>query len=218
MKSGIVLCGLTLTASSVCAQNPCPFKEGRIREYKVTRNQAAATHVKITTLAQRDLGGQQVTPERTDVDGQSSYSFMVSDDTGLYEVAHQEIGALEPQVHPTPRYALKYPLKARTSWGQLDETSLLKHRAPLLVKTKVERTGDTVTVTAGTLQNCVRTRTYGDGIYSLGVGRQAKVFVEQRDWYCPDVCLVKRVRVEYSDDARMGRRQQVVTELAATPD
>jgi hypothetical protein len=218
MKSGVVLCGLILTAGGALAQDLCPFKQGQSREYKVARNRDPETHVKVTTLAERELDGRRVIPERTDAAGQSSYSFMVRDDTGVYELAHQERGALEPEVDPTPRYILRYPLEHRDTWEEVDKTSLLEVQAPLPVETKVERTGETVTVAAGTFRNCVRTRTYGTGRYSFGQGRQPRVWVEERDWYCPGLCLVKSVRVEYSDDTRMGPRQQVVKELAATTD
>ncbi len=111
MRTRMVLGGLVLLAACGGADDTLyPLKEGQTWEYQVSAGSmlgsAGGQRVTLTNLPQRNLKGRKVTPQRVDISQQSHFSFVASDDTGIYEYARQNAGAVEPEILSTPSYYL----------------------------------------------------------------------------------------------------------------
>lgn len=209
MRNRIVLSSLLLLAG--CGrghQNLYPLKEGLTWEYQVSfrsvMGMPEGQRATLTNQPQGELWGRKVTPQRLDIGQESHFMFVASDETGIYEYARQDAAAVEPEIRSTPEYFLKYPLEAGATWDGTTETNWLARKVRVSTRTTVETLDETVTVSAGSFRNCVKTKTFGDSSFNLGVLGRAKVTVEEHSWFCPGVGLVKAVLKEGSDHFMMG--------------
>lgn len=155
-----------------------------------------------------------MTPQKLDIGQQSHFSFVISDQTGIYEYARQPAGAVDPEVLPIPSYSLKYPLKAEASWEGTREVNLPLEKVSLTTQTYIESLEDVVTVPAGTFEQCVKTKTMDETSKDLGGSITANVTLEEQSWFCPDVGMVKSVRKEVGNHLVAGSKQ-VSIELAS---
>ena len=176
-----------------------PLGQGLTWEYQIAAGSMLGLEgeqrVTVTNLPQRDLSGRRVTPQKVDIGQQSHFSFVVSDQSGIYEYAHQPAGAVEPKILPTPSYYIKYPLKTGATWEGTTETNLLTKKVSISTHTTVESMDEAVTVPAGTFEHCVKTKTVGETSQNLGAFMgTARVTVEEYSWFCPGVGMVKAVR------------------------
>lgn len=213
MRSIIVASSLLLLINCSGSDHTLyPLKQGMMWEYQIAAGSmlgsAGGQRATLTNLPQRELSGRKVTPQKIDIGQQSQFSFVVSDQTGVYEYARQAAGAVEPEILLTPSYSLKYPLKAGASWDGTTETSLLMNRISMATQTTVESMDEAVTVPAGTFEHCVRTKTLGEANQKLGAFMgTARVTLEEHSWYCPGIGMVKAVRKEGSNNMMMGSGQ-----------
>ena len=126
MKRVAALCAvLLLCACSRGEQGYYPLKEGSTWEYQISLGRGQTERGVLTNLAQRDLKGKKVTPQKFDIGQQSYFTFIAADDTGIYEYAQQPAGALEPEVPSVPSFLFKYPLKTGNTWDGTTEPKFL---------------------------------------------------------------------------------------------
>lgn len=183
-----------------------PLDEGQSWDYQVSMDRggrSANLDVTVTNMPQRDLGDQQVVPQKTEFTtengvSQTSFGFIVSDDTGIYVYAEQSADATEPKILSEPNYRLKYPLEAGATWEGEGKTQFLKNEVSVPVQTTVQATDTVVTVPAGTFEKCVKTRTEGETTINPGysLADEAEISIEGHGWFCPEVGLVKSIREE----------------------
>ncbi|MGC8654676.1 MAG: hypothetical protein ACP5US_11880 [Candidatus Kryptoniota bacterium] len=134
--------------------------------------------------------------------GTTTYTgFVVSSDSGIYQIAGQSISDPKPQFI-TSQCILKFPLKVGTTWNWYETTSLLSsdiyevNDKPVLCKASVQSVNETVTTPAGTFYNCIEVVKHGKTFLSVGTFYMEKtllVNVEDFEWYAPDIGLVKAI-------------------------
>lgn len=159
----------------------------------------------VTNLPRRELGGRSVVPRKVDVEGQTSFVFVVRDDSGYYEYAKQDANDTEPVVSRSPSYYLRHPAVPGTSWQDTAVTQMLTSRVRVPLTATVESASEVVTVPAGTFENCLKVVSRGSAHRDLGsiMGR-ARIDLERHAWYAPGVGLVRAVFREHSNHMMMG--------------
>jgi hypothetical protein len=75
----------------------------------------------------------------------------------------------------------------------------------------MEKNDDTVTVPAGTFQNCLRLK----GVCDAANKKDQKVQAELYIWYAPDVGWIKTLRKEQSSDPSLGDGGTFTNQLLA---
>ena len=113
------------------------------------------------------------------------------------------------------KYLIRFPLKIGTEWKQttrpyltekmIQEINNMQNSMPGLSLVKplnmhyqIESIDDIVEVPAGRYHNCLRIRGAGQCSFtsSGSFAKHIVIDVEHKDWYCPDVGLVKTERYE----------------------
>jgi hypothetical protein len=131
-----------------------------------------------------------------------------SDDTGIYRVASKSDLDAEPKLDAKPRYVLKAPLAAGSSWQASTTAYLLKRRAefprelrhthPSITMTyTIETLGEQVQTRAGAFSNCLRVKgTAALRVFADPVVGWRDMPLTTTEWYCDGVGLVRLVREE----------------------
>lgn len=211
MKKVCTLIFLTisvLVSSNSSAQMLYPLNEGLTWTYQVSMgtlsNSAPGQLATMTNMPARLLEGKEVIPQKIDVAQQSYFMFVVSDNIGVYEYARQLPGAVEPEVHPSPKFFLKLPLEEGATWEGTIQTSLLMSQLTVPTRTTVESMNAVVTVPLGTFEKCAKTRTFGETNHKIAFVGTARVTVETYNWYCPSVGLARSVHAESGNHSMLG--------------
>lgn len=159
----------------------------------------------ITTEGRVDLEGGPAWRRRS-ADGVDWY--LRSDATGTYRVAVKNDLAEEPTPDPQPRYVLKAPLAAGTTWQHPTTAYLLRRRADFPPEIRhshpavpmvytIQAVGEAVSVRAGRYEGCVRVHGLAKvHLFADPVAGWRDVPLETTEWYCPGPGLVKLTRNE----------------------
>lgn len=150
--------------------------------------------------------GDEITHMRRLLDG--SYNFFQVNDTGILLVRREKTIDLDTDYTDTDQYLFQFPLQVGTAWeSSVISKALIKTgppqktefhiRARVPVTARIASLTDTVTVPAGTFENCLRIESRGDSFINAGnyVGKTI-VRLEETNWYAPGVGLVKSFRQE----------------------
>jgi hypothetical protein len=185
-----------------------PLDEGRTWEYQFSASSmlgpGGTQKIVITNLPDRELAGKKVTPQKVDVGGVSTFSFILEDANGICEYASQERGAPEPEIKPNPSYILRNPVKAGTTWQEQTRTHILQENVPFTLTSTIEGTDETITVPAGTFKSCVKVKGSGNAQKKLGILGDAQITVEQYTWFAPGVGMIKFMQKESSNHMMVG--------------
>ncbi len=134
--------------------------------------------------------------------------YLRSDDSGTYRVALKNDLTEEPTPDPQPRYVLKMPLAAGTTWQSTTTAYLLRRRADFPPEIRhshpavpmiytIEAVDDKVAVRAGSFERCVRVRGLAAlRLFADPVAGWRDVPLKTTEWYCPGPGLVKLTREE----------------------
>ena len=180
-----------------------PLEEGRKWSYKLTvaiqgKGLLATTRERtvfstLTNLPERQIQGKDATPQKMDANGDTSFSFVVSDDSGVYEVATQSSRDVEPKTNTDPSYLFKRPISVGTTWIGSTRSQYMDVYIP--TETVIESTDAVVTVTSGTFENCIRLKTVGSHEEKsegpFGLLHEEKVSLEEFTWFAEGVGLIR---------------------------
>ena len=210
--AAVLLASWGLGQFFACSRGPesyYPLAEGWVWEYRVTPvsllERQGAADVVVTNIGTRDLRGKKVTVQKVDSRVASHVLFVAEDGDGVFELATQAPGAVEPVLRTPPSYFLRYPIKPGTTWEGPGETTLLRQNVSLTLRSTVETVGEVVTVPAGTFERCVRVRSVGAAKAELRrLGGVADIDVEDYRWYAPGVGQVASLRKERSNSLIVG--------------
>ena len=225
IQRSFFLFALLLTGSSGCTQGSgdyFPLDAGRSWDYRVTRTirgEVREQRLLLGSVAPTTVEGVVYYPRRL-LDGRLEF----------HERAPEGVLAVDP-VSGKKSLVLPQAPEAGRTWqggthihflevtGVFAPTFQERVQKTIPLEFRVEAGDETVTVGAGTFENCLRVRATG----SLFAGSTLKDFmgirfisVEQTDWYAPGVGLVRRVRNEYTTPADWNN--QYVQELLAFGD
>ncbi len=151
--------------------------------------------MEVRNLAGRELFGKSVIPRSQTINGKNAgMSFVVSDASGVYEIASQQPGDETPKQTVPPNYDFKLPLSVGTSWEGQDETDSDAFLDKVQVKTKclIEKLDDEVTVPAGTYK-ATKVSCTGSAQRDMKMQGLTTTVVESHTWYAPDIGLVKSI-------------------------
>ncbi len=212
-----ILLVLSLSACSHSTNDDAlfPLAEGRSWTYRVDAvpdDINIATSVESLTMQSRSaelLDGTAAMRRHSD----SGVDYWLrSDNTGIYRVASK--GPLDPEPKPDNpvRYVLQKPFVLGTKWEATTTTYLLKRRnqtpheirnlaryESFPMRYHIDGLDETVETPAGTFKSCLRV--HGRSEIKLYVDEKLDyrdVPLTTREWYCPDVGLVKLERSEMS--------------------
>lgn len=200
MRVGQLRIRLLLVLASVlcsCGNSFFPLEEGLAWTYQMSMEtdygRVSSVKMKIENMKKRELAGRQVTPQKVNLGGPTSFNFMVDDSEGIFEFASQGANSAEPAILSNPLFYLRHPLQVGTEWKI--------HRAPVFLKepftmsARIESIEETVTVPAGTFERCIKVVAAG---VERGVlfGDNVEIKFDRSTWFCPGVGLVKHVRHE----------------------
>lgn len=185
-----------------------PLNKGLKWQYDValiTRDGLSNQKYIFNNLGKRKLDGESVFL-RESVDGTISY---YSNDEGeIHYLGYKDSQLLNSEFNENKQIILPKNISVGTNWQDETLTKLLQKTGPpqktlfkiiakVPIEVKVESLTDTVTVPAGTFENCLKITMSGSVYKDAGnyVGLTI-VAVEQSNWYAPGVGLVKLERTE----------------------
>jgi hypothetical protein len=150
------------------------------------------------TLARREVGGRQVTPQSVELGGQFATIFRLEDKEGVKVIATQAADEQEPQLE-SGQFDIRFPVMVGRTWDDASEAMFLKESVEVIGESRIEAIDDVVTVPAGTYDKCVRVRfTTVDGRLPSKLGGGPLSITSVR-WFAPGVGMVK-----YQHDDRSG--------------
>jgi hypothetical protein len=167
----------------------------------------------LSTLGRERLADQDTWRRRSD----SGVDYWHrSDETGIFRVASKSDLDAEPQPDAAPRYVLKAPLAAGSSWQATTTAYLLKRRAEFpreirhshpainMVYT-IEAVGQTLDTRAGRFSDCLRVRGQASlRLFADPVAGWRDMPLTTTEWYCRGVGLVRLVREEPARSAYLS--------------
>jgi len=185
-----------------------PLKENLEWNYLVSNNSSiigeeGSLKMTVTNMPKREMNGKTVTPQKVTVNGIILFNFYVEDQSGIYSIAQQTFNSPEPVI-TKPDYLLHFPIEIGSTYEEKGKTQALTTNIPIKVLFKVESNKETVTVPAGTFENCLKIRGVGDSIQNHGILGKAKIHAEYLFWYAPGIGLIKAVITEKSNHLMSG--------------
>ena len=124
----------------------------------------------------------------TQVSEYNIITYYGSDETGVYVGARKVEGMLTRKIYEPPRYLLKSPFNAGTTWQSIAESTLMSGvEVPLTYR--IEADNDKVTVPLGEFNSCLR-------VSATGMHGSPMVRIEMTSWYARGIGLVKETRKE----------------------
>lgn len=171
-------------------------------------NTTSAREIRVLrTLGREAIDGGDAWRRRSD----SGVDYWLrADAQGIYRVASKSDLDAEPRPDPAPRFVLKEPIAAGTSWQAATAPYLLMRRAefpPELRHThpsvpmnyRIEAVGQSVETRAGRFDDCLRVQGVAALVlFSDPVAGWRPMPLTTTEWYCRGVGLVKLQREEPS--------------------
>ena len=202
----------TLTACSSSDQDLFPLQSGVWRYYETT------THILDDIKSQRIIAG---IAERSNTDNGQIFilrqapnkdAYLQVMEDSIYRVATRDRHLLTENWEETPTKILPRSPQVGEQWTVQSELALIESRTfarqdklrnrtiPLALSVEVISTAESITVPAGTFENCVLLKS--EGVVNVKTDRgnaNADVIVLRQDWYAPGVGLVRSERQEQSE-------------------
>lgn len=147
---------------------------------------------------------------RKTLDGRE-YHYTINDD-GIMVQNYEITEGMQTRIESNQHYVFKFPLEVGQSWNDKSYSQVLIKTGPpqktvfrinanIPVNVTVESMNESVTVPAGTFNNCIKINLKGSGFHDAGnyVGHTI-VSIDEERWYAPGVGLVKSIRREKTTD------------------
>jgi hypothetical protein len=148
------------------------------------------------------------------------------DDTGTYRVASKTDVDRDPKIDPEHRYVLRKPYVVGTEWSTPTSAFILERpneyrrqfrntHKPFPITFRIEAVNEKVTTPSGSFEGCLKVS--GRAVIKLYVdalGVWDDVPLTSMEWYCPNVGLVKLVRLEKSP-SKLVRGGELTMQLVA---
>ncbi|MCK4812535.1 MAG: hypothetical protein KAT14_01210 [Candidatus Marinimicrobia bacterium] len=198
---------LFFTSCSSKTDDYYPLKEGYTWTYNVNNGEKIQS---VENFEHRKLEKQKVIPQKIDVNGVTSFIFLAENNKGIYQFAKQASDAIEPAILEIPIYILKNPIKIGTTWQKDSKTMLMMEELPVTLTYTIESKKETVTVPAGTFENCLKVKAEASIEKDKGFLGVITVTITHYDWYAPNVGLIKSVKTESGNHMLTPVRESIV--------
>lgn len=193
-----------------CGEAPSgyfPMQAGLEWEYRVTtehRGDVETETYRVRNIHTRRTGrGIEVTRRTSD----GTDYLLVQDDTGVYRAGKRLVVEHDIVPDASQRYVLKQPIELGTDWISSTHAYVLRRLHPyedslrrgthLDLSYQIVAVDETVDVPAGRFEHCLLVRGLGNlTIYSDAVLGFTEIPIETREWYAPNVGLVRLERIE----------------------
>ena len=117
----------------------------------------------------------------------------------------------KPRTDRARRYVLKLPLAIGTEWREISRPLIMLRVYPYRVRVgkdaqvpliyRIESLSETVTVPAGTFENCIKVVANGTfNTYTDAVSGDTEIPMKVEEWYASGVGLIKQIRYELDGD------------------
>ncbi|MDX9777559.1 MAG: hypothetical protein RBT43_02225 [bacterium] len=187
-----------------------PLREGLELVYQIDKSDKQ----NVENFKARELNKVSVVPQKIEIAKGTAFRFIAVSKEGIYNYAYQAPGATEPEILAQPEYILKNPLKPGKGWEAEASIMLLLERLPYTMSYLVESKKETVTVPAGTFENCLLIKGSGLAQKDKGALGVIKISVSEDSWYAPGVGLVKSVRKESGNHVLVGSSEKIIQLLS----
>ena len=204
----VISFSLLFTACSDEETSFFPLNSGHSLHYDVTKTTMDGTFGQkyiVETLPQLHWQGTASVPIVSA--GGEQYLYQQSS-SAIHRVAFKRRGEATFVAHANPHLVLPEALQLGSAWQQTSYTKLLENTGPpwetlfkivqpVDLKLKVEALDATVTVPAGSYQNCLKVSGFGETNVDVGnyIGRTV-IAVKVEQWYARGIGLVKSLRTE----------------------
>lgn len=208
---------LPVLLAAACSRSPgddrwFPLADGHVWSYRVTLahegpGERVREQLTLRTRGSEALGGATAWRRRSD----SGVDYWLRvDDTGIYRVATKSDIEREPRLDEAPRFVLRKPFVVGTQW-EAPTTAFVLQRRNEFPQTQYQRNLNIpMAYRIEAIDQRVKTPLREFEGCMLVVGRaQMRIFVDaqgawrespltHREWYCPDIGLVRLEREELS--------------------
>ncbi len=214
----LILSILLVFSLASCSEKPVgseyfPLNEGMSWTYSLkteysNKEESLEKELTITNLGKEKFGKKTYYVRRTSSGIDYYHNF---DETGLYREALRTLVESKPRLDRANRYVLKLPLAIGTEWREISRPLLMLRVYPYRVRVgkdaqvpliyRIESLSETVTVPAGTFENCIKVVANGTfNTYTDAVSGDTEIPIKVEEWYAPGVGLVKQIRYELDGD------------------
>jgi hypothetical protein len=214
-----IMLSLVLAMSlSSCSEKPVgskyfPLNEGMTFTYSLkteysNEKESIDKWLTITNMGKEETGNKSYFVRRTS----SGIDYYINfDEQGIFREALRTMVESKPRLDRARRYILKQPLAIGTEWREISRPLLMLRVYPYRVRVgkdaqvpmiyRIESLSETVTVPAGTFENCIKVVANGTfNTYTDAVSGDTEIPMKVEEWYAPDVGLVKQIRYELDGD------------------
>jgi len=199
-----VLFLLTLT-STLFADDYLPLKKGLKRTYSIN----GETTKIVENFEERKLGKKKVVPQKIDVNGTTSFIFIRDTKKGQILFAQQAADAAEPTILEEEIY-LNKDLKSGNTWERDYNTTLMMESVTVPLTYEVQKGKETVTVSAGTFDKCIKVVATGEIEKEKGLFGTVKLTIVKTEWYADKVGLVKSVTKKTGNHMLVGEEETIM--------
>ena len=189
-----------------------PLVDGTWRHYEIvtkildeTKKQRRISGV--VERANTDRGAIFILRQAPDVD-----AYLQRNSDGIFSIGTRDRHTLTETWAQSPQKIIPLTPKIGDTWTVESRLGLIESRTfarqdrlrnrtiPVQLRYEVVAVGETVTVPAGSFDNCLLLQASGNVVVRTDRGNaSAEVRVSRQDWYAPGVGLVKSLRVEESE-------------------
>jgi hypothetical protein len=150
-----------------CSKTPSdyyPLDEDLKWNYNMVSSSKRSVTLKVVleNMEARKLNNQLVVPQKAIFENSATYTFIKTDETGIFTIARQDVNDSEPRVYDIPRYIIKNPLIVGTTWKTKRSSLFASSKADVEITEKIAAVDETVTTQAGTFENCLKIEGYGE--------------------------------------------------------
>lgn len=210
MPGLLLAAALLLTSCGTKIADYYPLREGLSLVYQIDKSEKQ----RVENFRAREMNKLSVVPQKIETTKGTAFRFVAVDKSGIYCYAYQAPAATEPEILAQPEYILMNPLKPGKSWEAETSIMLLLERISYTMTYLVESKKETVTVPAGTFENCLLikgSRLVQRDMGALGV---IKINISEDSWYAPGIGLIKSVRKESGNHVLAGSSEKLIQLLS----
>jgi len=152
---------------------------------EVSHGNAKTTTQVTRNLEEEDIFGHRFTPQRLIGGDLPEYvAYIRVDDDGVFS-GGSALGADAPAKNDERTYYIQFPIAVGTTWGRQSHTFLLSENHPVAVEARISKTGVTVTVGAGTFNQCIEI-----SHRKQPSPNTSHISIDWVDFYCSEIGLV----------------------------
>jgi hypothetical protein len=201
-----------------CSEEPVgsnyfPLNKGWSWTYRVTteysrEDESNQKWITINNLGEEIFSDKSYFVRRTDTGIDYYHNF---DEQGIFREGLRTLVESSPRLDRDRRYILKSPLNIGTEWREISRPLLMLRVYPYRARAgksaqvpmiyRIVSMAETVTVPAGTFENCIQVVAEGSFVtYTDAISGETEIPMYIQEWYAPGVGLVKQIRSELDGD------------------